>query len=523
MLVPLKVPPGVFRQGTEYQSQGRYFDADLVRWFEGTLRPVGGWRQYRTAINGTVNVTGKARGMFAWRNNGNDLYAAIGTHIKLFAFGSAIASQKDITPAGIVIGFSDNQVNNGFGGNVYGVGTYGTQRAGQNITQFATTWSFDNFGEFLVAVQSQDGRLFYWDLLTATAVLVTATAGTVPISNKGVVVTDERFVFLLQAGGNRRRIAWSDQENLFNWQITATTQAGDFELSTNGEIMTAVKVRGQVLIITSTDAHVANYIGPPLVYGFERVGDGCGAISRNAAVVADKLAFWMSPSGFFAFDGFVKNLPSEVGDYVFSRINYGQAAKVWAVHSADFGEVTWYYPTGLEVDSYVTYNYRENHWSIGSMVRTIGIDEGVFNLPLRVDDLGFVYEHEVGTAYEDRAPFARTGPLEIDTGERVAMVRYMYPDERTQGQVQARFATRFYPNAQEYPHGPYDMSNPTSVRFTGRQVAMRLEGEIAEDFLVDEDGQTLVDGADMLLSEPVAGSNFRVGTSRLDIELGGLR
>lgn len=497
MLVSLKVPPGVYRQGTEYQSQGRYYDADLVRWFEGTLRPVGGWRVYKTANNSSVTVMGKARGIHTWRANNADRYGAIGTHTNLYAIGSNIAATQDITPTGIVAGFADNNINTGYGGGAYGLNTYGTPRTSQNITQFATTWAMDNFGEFLVAVQSEDGRLFYWDLLTATAVPVVATSGTVPTGNKGVLVTDERFVFLLQAGGNRRRIAWSDQENLFNWNITATTQAGDFELATSGEIMTALKVRGQTLILTSTDAHVASYLGPPLVYGFERIGDGCGCVSRNGAVVADKLAFWMNDNGFFAYDGFVRNIPSDVGDFVFGRINRGQLNKVWAVHNNDFGEVTWYYPAGMEVDSYVTYNYRENHWSVGSMVRTIGVDNSVFPVPLRVGDDGVLYEHEIGFAYDSRTPFAQTGPLEFETGDRVAMVKYLYPDEKTQGQVQARFATRFYPNSAEYPFGPYQMANPTSVRFTGRQVAMRVEG--------------------------IVGADWRVGNPRIDIELGGMR
>lgn len=498
MLVSLKIPPGLYRQGTEYQSQGRYYDADLVRWFEGTLRPVGGWRQYRTASNALLSVTGAARGMHTWRANSADRFAVVGTHTKLFAFGSSIADIKDITPSGIVVGFADSRINLGYGGGAYNVSTYGTPRAAGNITDFATTWSFDNFGEFLVAVQSEDGRLFYWDLMTATAVPVVATAGTTPINNRGVIVTDERFVFLLQAGGNRRRIAWSDQENLFNWNITATTQAGDFELATPGEIMQAVKVRGQTLILTSTDAWAASHIGPPLVYGFERVSVGCGCISRNAAVSADKVAFWMSDTGsFWMYDGFAKPLQCEVSDYVFGRLNRGQLAKVWAVHNSAFGEVTWYYPSGMEVDSYVTYSYREGHWATGSMVRTIGIDNAVFGLPIRIGSDGVIYEHEVAYNYDGRTPYAQTGPLEIDLGERVAMCKYLYPDERTQGQVQARFATRFYPNAVEYPHGPYSMANPTSIRFTGRQVAMRIEG--------------------------IVGADWRVGNPRMDVELGGLR
>jgi hypothetical protein len=42
-LVPLNLPPGVFRPGTRYDARGRWFDANLVRWYENAMRPVGGW------------------------------------------------------------------------------------------------------------------------------------------------------------------------------------------------------------------------------------------------------------------------------------------------------------------------------------------------------------------------------------------------------------------------------------------------------------------------------------------------
>ena len=42
MLIKLEIPPGLYKNGTEYQAAGRWTDANLVRWFENTLRPIGG-------------------------------------------------------------------------------------------------------------------------------------------------------------------------------------------------------------------------------------------------------------------------------------------------------------------------------------------------------------------------------------------------------------------------------------------------------------------------------------------------
>jgi hypothetical protein len=76
-------------------------------------------------------------------------------------------------------------------------------------------------------------------------------------------------------------------------------------------------------------------------------------------------------------------------------------------------------------------------------------------------------------------------------------VRQLIPDERTLGDVTAIFKTRFYPIATERSYGPFNMANPTSVRFTGRQVRMRVQGNQPAD--------------------------WRVGIMRLDVVPGGLR
>ena len=98
MLVPLNIPPGVYTNGTEYQSKGRNFDANLVRWQFGALGPMGGWRQ-RT----TTTVSGKARRVISWRDNNNQVWAAIGTNSNLYAMtvGGAVT---DITPTGLTAG-----------------------------------------------------------------------------------------------------------------------------------------------------------------------------------------------------------------------------------------------------------------------------------------------------------------------------------------------------------------------------------------------------------------------------------
>ncbi len=94
----------------------------------------------------------------------------------------------------------------------------------------------------------------------------------------------------------------------------------------------------------------------------------------------------------------------------------------------------------------------------------------------------YIYEHEVGNAYDSQTIFAESGPVELGAGDRVLSLNGLIPDEKTLGDVQAKFSTKFYPTGTQYNYGPYTMANPTSLRITGRQLAVRIEGVTTTDW-----------------------------------------
>ena len=484
-LIPLKIPPGVYRNGTEYQSAGRWYDANLVRWYENTLRPIGGWRK-----KSNTALTGKCRGILTWKTNSGARYIAAGTQSKLYAMDENNVI-KEITPTGIASGRADAVSGTGYGYNTYGSFAYGVARPDAGAVAPATTWSLDTWGEYLVACSDTDGKLYEWQLGFATPTLAVAITNA-PTGCAALLSTAERFLFALGASSNPRLVKWSDQEDNTTWTAAATNQAGDFELNTVGSLKCGKRVRGINLLFTDVDVHTATYVGLPYVYQFERAGSGCGVISSQAVAAIDSAAIWMSRSGFWIFDGYVKPLPCDVSDYVFTNMNYNQASKVYAVHNSKYGEVWWFYPSSSsnEVDSYVTYNYREGHWNIGTLGRTAGVDRGVYLNPIMVDADGYIYEHEVGYNYDSGTVYAESGPYEIGVGENIMSVRQVIPDEMTLGEVQISFKSRMYPTSVETTHGPYSASQPTDARFSGRQVKIRYTGAVLEDWRV---GVTRVD------------------------------
>jgi len=467
-IIPLAIPPGMHRNGTEFQSSGRWRDGSLVRWTDGTMQPVGGWQARDTVTDQPI------RGMHAWRDLSSNRWYAAGTFEALFAV-SAGGTTTDITPAGLTAGSVDASANLGYGGGFYGTGAYGTARPDTGSYGEATTWSIDNWGETLVACSPADGVIYDWDLNVLNNGVAVSNA---PVDNLGLVVTEERFLFALGAGGNPRKVQWSDREDNTTWTAAATNEAGDIELQTNGQIMLGIRSRGQTLILTDQDAHAATYSGPPFVYGFERVGSSCGAISRNCAVGVDSGVFWMGNRGFYVYSGgAVQELPCEVIDWLVINLNRVQRSKVYGVSNAEFGEIWWFFPSisSTENDSYVSYNYRENHWSTGSVERTAGIGPGVFRNPIYAAPTGVTYTHEDGLIHGTSDVYAESGPISLGNGDAVMSVNNLIPDELTQGDVTVTFKTRFHPNDTERSYGPYTMANPTPVRFTGRQVRLRVD------------------------------------------------
>ena len=130
----------------------------------------------------------------------------------------------------------------------------------------------------------------------------------------------------------------------------------------------------------------------------------------------------------------------------------------------------------LEIDRYVAFDYKEGHWLMGDLSRTSGIDRGIFRTPIWADAGGSVYDHETGFNYSGGNVFAETGPFKIGAGDNLAVVTDLVPDEVNLGDVTTTFKTRLYPTSAEASHGPYTMANPTSVRFQGKQVRMRVTG-----------------------------------------------
>lgn len=339
-------------------------------------------------------------------------------------------------------------------GTGFGVGTYGSGSFGSSSTLSAANqlriYTEDVFGEDLIFAP-RGGAIYYWDQSsgTSTRAVELGTLGgasDAPDIALQVMVSDiDRHVICFgvnpigSATIDPLFVRWSDQESAVDWTPTATNTAGGSLLSTGSIIIGALKTRQEILIWTDEGVHSMRYTGSPFTFSFSVLNEGLSMLSPKAAVTAGDNVYFMDKTGFYMYNGSFQRIPCSVLSHVYDNLNLGQAYKAFAVSNLEFHEVTWFYPVGTgntDVTNYVTYNYLENNWSIGTLSRGAWIQANTKNYPVAssndivTDTVNYIYNQEFG--YDDdgsaMTAYLESGGIELDDGNNYMMVSRMIPD-----------------------------------------------------------------------------------------------
>ena len=426
-------------------------------------------------------------------------------------------------------------------------------------------WSLDNFGQVLIATIA-NGKTFTWNAGAASPTTVRAATGTSGFSTASnptasrITLVSPTTRHLCHLGtettiGDTTTqddmfIRFSNQEDINDYTATAINSAGDFRLQDGTKIVGAIKAKETILVFTDNALYTMKFIGAPFTFGFEQVGTNCGLIGKNAVVEIDGAAFWLSPNGFFMFDGTVKSLPCSVEDFVFDNFDTTKGQQVAAGINNLFTEVVWYYPShGSSFnDKYVVFNYGEpmkgGVWYTGTEARTSWIDAIVYpkpygtkydstangSFPTVVGQSGLgqtkFFEHEVGTdqVNEDGSTtiissFVKSYDIDLEqkqrdargrasgpkvAGEVFLAMRRFVPDFKTLiGNAKVSLGIKRYPQQSDTTTtlSPFTVDSTTikkDTRARGRFINVKIENDDS-------------------------GESWRFGTLRLDVQPDGRR
>ena len=98
-------------------------------------------------------------------------------------------------------------------------------------------------------------------------------------------------------------------------------------------------------------------------------------IAPKAGASVGNIVYFMDDGAFYRASGNVERLPCTVLDHVFSDMNKGARFKFFAANNVEHNEVIWFYASSssTEIDKYVSYNYAENVWAVGTTLSLIHI------------------------------------------------------------------------------------------------------------------------------------------------------
>ena len=426
----------------------------------------------------------------------------------------------------------------GWGAGAWGAGLWGT---GGSSTSSLRLWSQSNFGEDLL-LNPRGGGLYYWDQtngLGTRAVLVSSIMGAdadVPSVVLSVFVSDaSRFVFAFGCDDyssstlNPMLIRWSDQESILTWTPAPTNQAGSLQLSHGSEIVTAIQARQEIVVFTDSAIYSLQYVGPPVVWASQLLGDNVSIIGPNAVCLASGVVYWMGVDKFYKYDGRVQTLRCDLRQYIFSDINLTQASQVFAGTNEGFNEAWWFYCSAGSntVDKYVVYNYLEDIWYYGTMERSAWLDSGLRNYPLAATYINNLVNHELGV--DDNATATTTAisaligssEFDIDDGHNFGFIWRVLPDltfrGSTSGTPQCTMTLIPFENSGS------GATNPRSTANTSNASIQRIATAPIEEFT----GQVYirVRGRQLIfqMESALIGTTWQLGAPRIDIKQDGRR
>ena len=416
--------------------------------------------------------------------------------------GAAVAYKYEIT-----IGADDASVGTGWGAGVWRAGgTFSDNRAwnepepsGTGTTIQPRLVSMDNYGEDVVACL-RDGKTYYFDTSLGVNESNRFTELTnAPQTSKYILVDPNGGQNIIAFGAydniaaadNPMLVRWCETGNPTVWTESLISDAGRYQLTAGSQIMCAVPVDKQILILTDTSAYLMSPEEYPYSYSFRLIATACGADSPNALVTDETgRAMWRSQNKFFMFDGNVQEITCDIHDEAFNDVNSLQKYKIHAGLNTSYNEVWFYHASSnsTEINKAIVYDYMQKIWYPSDMARTAYIDSTpLHSSPFAVTTDNYIQLQDIGTSDNNVAINKNIKcVVEIADGNDLMFINRLIPDfDYFNGNATVTATCFKEPQSTGFTKSKVISSNDTqvSLRARGRHVEIEFSSTGQSDSL----------------------------------------
>jgi len=186
------------------------------------------------------------------------------------------------------------------------------------------------------------------------------------------------FLFIFDSAGND----WNCSAigNDASWSPDIGTQAANGVLGdTPGPIVGAHALgSNQLLVYKQRAVYLGSYVGPPVIWSFDRLAADAGAVCQEAVVNHGGVQVFMGLENFYTCDGTAPRvLPNPVQEWFFGQsLDFAHAVNVWGLWDRGRNLVIWFYPSLAanppgSLDRYLCWHPPTNRWTTGANANPI--------------------------------------------------------------------------------------------------------------------------------------------------------
>lgn len=236
-------------------------------------------------------------------------------------------------------------------------------------------WEFVQWGQTVIAVNGRTGN--DPQQISLGAANFALMSGAPDKASHLAVIRD--FVVMGSTSASPQEVRWSAINNANSWTADPATLADSQQLLGDGGFIQRI-IGGEYGIIMQERAiYRMTFVGSPLIFQFDQVHRGVGALVPQAVTTYKNLVFFLSENGFYSFDG--SNLipigANKVDRYFFDNVDIDSIQRITSEIDPTNKIVAW----AFRSTSSTTPNNNSNNillyqWELGrwSMVEDVNIE-----------------------------------------------------------------------------------------------------------------------------------------------------